>query len=168
MQVIVSAHSTSVSHNIVGLENTNVCYFDPCYTPRRRISSVKVSSKFCTVQMRKLLITWHPLSIFISFPNTEDLYVTECLHGRGSFVKSLQSLRLDDLSKPPRWKWNLRSSGILRSVEWWFRNEVSKKLIGPFLQVIAVRKFWPLKMGQIGCSETSAWNYHSRLRKIPK
>jgi hypothetical protein len=27
---------------------------------------------------------------------------------------------------------------------------------------------WPLRMGPIGCFETSARNYHSNLRKIPK
>ena len=27
---------------------------------------------------------------------------------------------------------------------------------------------WSLKIGPIGCFETSLWNYHSTLRKIPK
>jgi hypothetical protein len=48
--------------------------------------------------------------------------------------------------------WNLRYSGILRSVEW------SKK--------VQVWTSWPLKMGTIRCPESSVKDYHSMLRNI--
>jgi hypothetical protein len=53
---------------------------------------------------------------------------------------------LGDFRLPRRCKLDLRSFAILRSVEW------SR----------------PLKIGPIGCPETSVRNYHSALGKIPK
>jgi len=35
---------------------------------------------------------------------------------------------------PPRCKLDLRSSGILRSVEWWFAKEVSGQPLGPIFK----------------------------------
>jgi hypothetical protein len=49
--------------------------------------------------------------------------------------------------------WGLRCFGILLSV-----GSYSKK----------TWTAWPLKMGPIGCPETSVRNHHSALRKIPK
>jgi hypothetical protein len=45
--------------------------------------------------------------------------------------------------------------------------------LSPRCEIFAVKKnsswtAWPLKMGSIGCFETSVWHYHSRLRKIPE
>jgi hypothetical protein len=48
---------TSVSHTTVGLGNKYACSLDLYCTPRRRVSSVKLCSKFCTLQMIKLIIT---------------------------------------------------------------------------------------------------------------
>jgi hypothetical protein len=48
----------------------------------------------------------------------------------------------------PRCRWVLHSCGILRGL--WCRIS------------------WPLKMGPIGCPETSVRNYHSTLCKIPE
>jgi hypothetical protein len=62
--------------------------------------------------------------------------------------------------------WDLRSSGILRSVEWWFCADVSVQPIFPIFKSQEVfffltleegndKTFWLLKMGTIGCPETS-------------
>jgi len=48
---------------------------------------------------------------------------------------------------PLQYKWHLRSSSCARS---------------------SSRTSWPLKMGPIGCPETSVWNYHSTLLNIPE
>jgi hypothetical protein len=80
-----------------------------------------------------------------------------------------------DFRLPPRCRWDLRSSGILRSVEWQFCTEVSGQPIGPIFTGQDFQKeslscwiSWPLKMGPIGCPETSVQNYQSTLRNIPE
>jgi len=57
---------------------------------------------------------------------------------------------------------------ILRSGEWQFPSDLSAQPIGPIFNGLAFQKVWPLKMGQIGCPETSTINYHSTLCKISK
>ena len=61
---------------------------------------------------------------------------------------------LRHFSFPPRRKWYLRPSWILRSVVW----------------ELGTRRFWttfsPTFKGLIGCPETSFTNYHSALRKM--
>jgi hypothetical protein len=56
-----------------------------------------------------------------------------------------------------RCKRDLRSSGIVRSVEWYLCTDVSRQPIGPSLRV---------KIGPIGCPETSVHNYHITLRRF--
>ena len=63
---------------------------------------------------------------------------------------------LTDFRLPLRCKWELRSSGLLRSERWQFLTDVSGQLHS-----------WPLKMGPIGCPETSAINYHYSRRNEP-
>jgi hypothetical protein len=52
---------------------------------------------------------------------------------------------------------------MLRSVDWWLLADVSEQPIGPIFNGQTV-----LKMGQIGCPETSVTNYQSTLRNIPE
>jgi hypothetical protein len=69
---------------------------------------------------------------------------------------------------------HLRSSEVLRSVDWWFVTEVSGQSIGPIFKDQAVQFFsspWTvlhLKVVPISCPETSVTNYESMLRKIPE
>ena len=44
-----------------------------------------------------------------------------------------------DFRLPPQCKWDLLSFGILRSVQWYLRADVSKQPIGPFLRGPAVK-----------------------------
>jgi hypothetical protein len=53
---------------------------------------------------------------------------------------------------------DMRSSGILRSVERYFGHEILPQIMGTIL----------LMMGPIGCPETSVRNCHSALRKMKK
>jgi hypothetical protein len=65
----------------------------------------------------------------------------------------------------------MRSSGTLRSAEWYFQNLLTLE-DGPdrlFRNVSTeLKASWPLKMGPIGCSETSAQNCHYTLPTIPE
>jgi hypothetical protein len=61
----------------------------------------------------------------------------------------------------PPWRWNPRSSGTLRSVEWYSFADVSGQRIGPIFND-------PLKMGPISCPETSVKDYHSTLHNNPE
>jgi len=61
------------------------------------------------------------------------------------------NLNFRDFRLPSRSGWDLRSSGVLRSV--W---------------VPSWRVNWPLKMESIRCTEKSVKNYHCTLRNIPK
>jgi hypothetical protein len=68
--------------------------------------------------------------------------------------------------------WHRRCSGILLSVEWKFRTDVSGQPIGSIVQDRGVQEeevtTWPLKMERAGCPETLAQNYQSTLRNIPE
>jgi hypothetical protein len=68
-----------------------------------------------------------------------------------------------DFRLPPRCRRYLRSSGMLRSVEWWFCTDVSGQRIGP---VFKGQEAQVKKMGLIGCPETSVQNYRSTLRGL--
>jgi hypothetical protein len=48
---------------------------------------------------------------------------------------------------------------MLRSVSWWLDTDVSGKPIGPIFKGQAFQEELPLKMGPIGCPETSVTNY---------
>ena len=69
---------------------------------------------------------------------------------------------------------HLRSSEVLRSLDWWFVTDVSGQPIGPIFKDQAVQFFsssWTvlhLKVVPIGCPETLVTNYQSMLRKIPE
>jgi hypothetical protein len=54
---------------------------------------------------------------------------------------------------------DLRSSGMLRSVEWYFCTDVSGQPIVPIFK---------MKMEKMGCTETSVQKYHTTLRNIPE
>ena len=54
---------------------------------------------------------------------------------------------------------------ILRSVEWQFLTDVLGQTINPISKVQEVKD---LKIGPIGCPETSVRNYHYTVRKIPE
>ena len=60
-----------------------------------------------------------------------------------------------DLRHPPRRKRDLRSSGMLRGVNWYLVSGVSGQPIQPIFKGPAVWTAGPLKMGWIGCPETS-------------
>ena len=64
------------------------------------------------------------------------------------------NLPMRDLKFQPRLKWDLRSFGILRRVEWQFVTDVSGQPIGP------------LKIVERVCPETSVTNYHPALPEI--
>jgi len=49
------------------------------------------------------------------------------------------------------------SSRMLRGVRWQFLNDAPVQLIGP-----------TLKMGPVGCPETSLRNYHHTIRHVPE
>jgi hypothetical protein len=76
-------------------------------------------------------------------------------------------MKLDFRLPPPCW-WDLRSSGILRSVVGLLFNDVWGPNYRPQFQGSEVVGCWPLKMGRIRCSETSVNNYHMTPRKIPE
>jgi hypothetical protein len=59
-----------------------------------------------------------------------------------------------DFRLPLPCRWDLHSSGILRSVEWFYTATFSSWTS------------WPLTMGRTGCPKTSVHNYHSTLCKI--
>ena len=67
-----------------------------------------------------------------------------------------------DFWLPLRCERNLLYFGILSSVEGQFVTDVLEQPVGHIL------KGQGLKMGPIGCPETSVRNYISALRKIPK
>ena len=53
---------------------------------------------------------------------------------------------------------------------WDFYANKNGNLLSTFLDNLSVpfSRFKPLKMGQIGCTETSVQNYHSTLHEIPE
>jgi hypothetical protein len=62
---------------------------------------------------------------------------------------------------------------MLHREDWYLVTEVSGQRIGPVFKGQAVGLYlswiaWPLKMGPIGCPETSVTNYQSDLRNIPE
>jgi hypothetical protein len=59
---------------------------------------------------------------------------------------------------PPRCRLDLRSSGILRSLQLWFCTDISEQPFGPIFKVQEVQD----------CSKTSVQNYHSTLPNIQK
>jgi hypothetical protein len=61
--------------------------------------------------------------------------------------------------------WDLRSSGVLRSVEWQSFTDVSGERIGPIFKGQEVQEE---KMRPIHCPETSVKDYHSTLRYTPE
>jgi hypothetical protein len=63
---------------------------------------------------------------------------------------------LRDIRLSPPSNWSLRSSGMLRSVDWCIVTDVSEQPFGPVF-----------KIGPIGCPETSLANYLSTLCDIP-
>jgi len=67
-----------------------------------------------------------------------------------------------DFRLPPRGRWELHSSGILRSELWQFLTDVSGQPISP------VFKGQESNMGPTGCPETSVRNYHYTLRNGPE
>ena len=74
---------------------------------------------------------------------------------------------------PPQYEYDPCSSGILRSVYWWFRIDVSIQPISPIFKGQIVQELAeysttrPLKTGPTDCPETSVRNYQSTLRKNP-
>ena len=60
----------------------------------------------------------------------------------------------------------MRSLEISHTLEWYFLTDVAGTVqpTGPILKCLGA---WPLKMGPIGCPETSVRRYQSRPRKIP-
>ena len=84
-------------------------------------------------------------------------------------VKGATPLLLHNFRLPPRCEWDLRSFGILRSVEWWYCRRFGTTGRSQLQGSNSPRKTaWSLNMGRIGCSEASVRNYHSTLRKIPR
>ena len=74
---------------------------------------------------------------------------------------------LHDSRLPPQGKWNLRSSGVLRSVDWYllmFRDNIPDRASRVKQSLTA----WPFKLGQIGSPETSGTGYQSKLRNTPE
>jgi len=64
----------------------------------------------------------------------------------------------------------LRLSGTLRSVEWWLVQTFQDNLSFPSRRLtncLSSLTSLSLKMGLLGCPETSAQYYHSTLRIIP-
>jgi hypothetical protein len=81
--------------------------------------------------------------------------------------------KLDFLpSGPPSRCWgDLRSSGMLRSSSGNPLSTCRGHHSGPSLRIKKSKNkmtYWPLKMGLIGCPETSIKDYHSPLRNTPE
>jgi len=67
---------------------------------------------------------------------------------------------LRDFGLPPGCSWRLRSSGMLRSVDWWFAAVFTGQSNDPYSIVIRFKNTeWPPKIGPILCSETSVTNH---------
>ena len=63
----------------------------------------------------------------------------------------------------------MRSSGMLRSVDWQLVTDVSGQRICPILKGQAVQEgCLTLEYGPVCCPETSVTKYHSTLRKSPE
>jgi hypothetical protein len=62
--------------------------------------------------------------------------------------------------------WHLLSSGMLCSVDWWLRIDVSGQPIGPIFKGQTVQIAWTLNMEPIRCPETWGIIYWSTLRNI--
>ena len=99
--------------------------------------------------------------------NTQDLWsIMSCLMIKPDVSAEERSahetsVTVRDYRLPPRCKLDLRSSGMLRSVDWWlptFRSHLQ----------VSDRTTWPFTMGLIGCQETSVTNYQSTLLNIPE
>jgi hypothetical protein len=60
---------------------------------------------------------------------------------------------------------DMRCSGILSSVWWWFLTDVSVQPVGPPLKGTA-NISWMLKIGRIGCPGTSLMNYRVSVQPI--
>jgi hypothetical protein len=64
-------------------------------------------------------------------------------------------------------KWDLHSSGILRSIDWWLPT-FGDNLAGASSAVKQLSIAWPLKTSPIGSPETSVTNYQLTQRNIPE
>ena len=88
----------------------------------------------------------------------------------GSFA-TLTGLFMRDFRLPPWCRWNILSSGILRSIKWVFRNDVLGQIYRSHLHESRSPTYcnsWPSKVGPIGYPETSVHNYQFALRNIVK
>jgi len=80
----------------------------------------------------------------------------------------------EDFRLPPQCEWDLRSSGILRSVEWVDCHRRFETICRPPSSMVkqskrnAKKQAWPLKIRPIGSAEKSVTNYHFMLRNIPE
>jgi len=84
----------------------------------------------------------------------------------------VKNQRWRDFRLPPQIRWELRSSGLLRS-EYsnfltTFRYNLSVPSSGISSPMDSRMDFWPLKMGPTGCSETSLRNYDYSLCNSPE
>jgi hypothetical protein len=71
------------------------------------------------------------------------------------FTKAFFAVKMShvpDFRLSPRWTQELRSSGVLFSAKWYHIISYPLGSIGPIFRD-------PLKLGPIGCSETSVRNY---------
>jgi hypothetical protein len=89
---------------------------------------------------------------------------TEC---KIIFITTFPCIR--DFRLPPRCKWDLRSSGMLLSVDWQLVTDVSCYISVPYLRIKQSKKnaARPLKVEPIVCPKRLAITYHSTLRNIP-
>ena len=85
----------------------------------------------------------------IEFKRTIDI-------SRKKIISIIRDFRL-----PSRCRCDLRSSGLLPSVEWYFRPDVSGQHMGPIFKCQEAQV-----IGHIGCPETSVGNNHSTARNI--
>jgi hypothetical protein len=70
-----------------------------------------------------------------------------------------------DFRLPPPCQWDLRCSGILRSVEWLFVADVSGQPLGPIFKCqTALGTAWKLMLGPIGFTETSVTTILRRVK----
>ena len=100
-----------------------------------------------------------------------------CLRDISSRVPSVWTtcwlnINLRDIRLAQWYKWDLRSSGMLISVGWQLITDVSPQPIGHFFKGQIVQDgswtTWPLKVGPIGCPETSVINCQPTLSNIPE
>jgi hypothetical protein len=82
--------------------------------------------------------------------------IIHCQPNSSFLEECQQNCIMSDFRHSPRCKWDIICAGMLRGIDWWLLTEVLGQRIGA------------LKMGPVGCPETSVTNYRCKKRNIPE